>query len=576
MSENCKPSILKGTCVLALALTGCTTTDGIERADDGSISISVERVEHYSDPCDAGMQLAEKFKRTAGSALLGALACTGAALVFDSLKEGESLKAEDYATVAAACAALGALHGYNQANDSLRRQCELHRISQQRKLDMQYELVTLERGIEQPDASSSAASPPETEEVVASVTTISGLGHFASGSAKLTPDAHDYFTNMARQYTEAEQVKSLERVIEDGRSPPEGKQTTEEKARREGAAQADAKRVAELREVWSRLLIVIIGHTDDIGSPASNQVLSEARARNVAEVFRRNGVSAARIYYQGAAASFPIADNRTAVGRAQNRRVEIIELPPGADVSQYLSLRQPNPDLFRPAPAPVVKSDNERTSQPATIWARGTTGHEIDFGGTVAGRQDPQLLDLMGGAKPERHGNWGFVSVAVADEKIYQAPCIRDDPSRYEPLPIKGLADDKPIAAHKTSSFMPGLYNTVWADTVNGHYIAFKNMAVTRNGQAVRPADVLVYEHFAASRDAYADPAVRTGTHVSTMEGLNGLLYRMHMDAGSNLRCVDLVLPYGAPFIAKGGQLYYDYGGLAHEVTVSPSKISQQ
>lgn len=71
----------------------------------------------------------------------------------------------------------------------------------------------------------------------------------------------------------------------------------------------------------------VIGHTDNVGSAAFNQDLSERRAQSVASVLRSGGVSSARIRSIGAGLNQPIASNATADGRQLNRRVEIIITP---------------------------------------------------------------------------------------------------------------------------------------------------------------------------------------------------------------------------------------------------------
>ena len=73
----------------------------------------------------------------------------------------------------------------------------------------------------------------------------------------------------------------------------------------------------------------IVGHTDSIPVQRtnpfqSNQGLSEARARKIAELLVAAGVPRDLISAEGRAATEPIADNGTKDGRARNRRVEII------------------------------------------------------------------------------------------------------------------------------------------------------------------------------------------------------------------------------------------------------------
>jgi outer membrane protein OmpA-like peptidoglycan-associated protein len=73
--------------------------------------------------------------------------------------------------------------------------------------------------------------------------------------------------------------------------------------------------------------IEVIGHTDNTGSAAYNQDLSQRRAVAVSEVLRNSGVPSGRIAAYGRGEDVPVASNLTPEGRAQNRRVEIIIRP---------------------------------------------------------------------------------------------------------------------------------------------------------------------------------------------------------------------------------------------------------
>ncbi len=70
--------------------------------------------------------------------------------------------------------------------------------------------------------------------------------------------------------------------------------------------------------------VMIIGHTDNTGSNALNMDLSVRRANMVKSYLVGDGVDGARLSIQGKGETEPIADNSTAAGRAQNRRVEIV------------------------------------------------------------------------------------------------------------------------------------------------------------------------------------------------------------------------------------------------------------
>jgi OOP family OmpA-OmpF porin len=86
---------------------------------------------------------------------------------------------------------------------------------------------------------------------------------------------------------------------------------------------------AKLDDLASKLndlnleVIIAVGHTDSIGSDAYNQKLSIRRAEAVKGYLVGKGVDSKRIYTEGKGKKQPVATNKTAAGRAQNRRVEI-------------------------------------------------------------------------------------------------------------------------------------------------------------------------------------------------------------------------------------------------------------
>ncbi len=86
---------------------------------------------------------------------------------------------------------------------------------------------------------------------------------------------------------------------------------------------------AKLDELSSKLngmeleVIIAVGHTDSIGSDAYNEKLAVRRAEAVKSYLVSKGVESNRVYTEGKGEKQPIADNKTAEGRAKNRRVEI-------------------------------------------------------------------------------------------------------------------------------------------------------------------------------------------------------------------------------------------------------------
>jgi OmpA-OmpF porin, OOP family len=70
-------------------------------------------------------------------------------------------------------------------------------------------------------------------------------------------------------------------------------------------------------------VIIAVGHTDSVGSDASNQKLSVRRSEAVKAYLVSKGIEKNRVYTEGKGEKQPVADNKTKEGKAKNRRVEI-------------------------------------------------------------------------------------------------------------------------------------------------------------------------------------------------------------------------------------------------------------
>ena len=85
--------------------------------------------------------------------------------------------------------------------------------------------------------------------------------------------------------------------------------------------------VGQVLSKYADTTLRVSGHTDNTGSRQYNQTLSERRADSVADYLATREVDRARMLVQGMGFDQPIADNGSAAGRAQNRRVELYILP---------------------------------------------------------------------------------------------------------------------------------------------------------------------------------------------------------------------------------------------------------
>ena len=85
----------------------------------------------------------------------------------------------------------------------------------------------------------------------------------------------------------------------------------------------DVARVLREDGTANKLALVIHGHTDNTGTDAINNPLSQNRANSVMSYLSSQGISSSRMTARGYGSTSPVASNDTAAGREQNRRVEI-------------------------------------------------------------------------------------------------------------------------------------------------------------------------------------------------------------------------------------------------------------
>ncbi len=90
------------------------------------------------------------------------------------------------------------------------------------------------------------------------------------------------------------------------------------------ASKAELDNLLRLLMANKGMKIQINGHTDDVGTPDYNQVLSEKRAKSVHAYLIKAGIEPKRLQYKGYGSSAPVATNLTPEGRALNRRTEMI------------------------------------------------------------------------------------------------------------------------------------------------------------------------------------------------------------------------------------------------------------
>lgn len=86
------------------------------------------------------------------------------------------------------------------------------------------------------------------------------------------------------------------------------------------------KEIVKLLQQNSGLNLYIVGHTDNVGTLASNMDLSRRRAETVVKtISSKYGIDARRLHPVGVGPLSPVVSNKTEEGRAKNRRVELVE-----------------------------------------------------------------------------------------------------------------------------------------------------------------------------------------------------------------------------------------------------------
>jgi flagellar motor protein MotB len=84
--------------------------------------------------------------------------------------------------------------------------------------------------------------------------------------------------------------------------------------------------IVKLLQADPTMKLHVVGHTDNVGTLASNMTLSRARAQAVVNALvSDHGIAAARLDSAGVGSLSPVTTNRTEAGRAKNRRVELVE-----------------------------------------------------------------------------------------------------------------------------------------------------------------------------------------------------------------------------------------------------------
>ena len=465
------------------------------------------------------------------------LGCVGGALLGGVI--GAAVSGEKGALKGAAIGlAAGCVAGYAWEE----HEKELRRLAEEENMRIEIERVYAQQGAElqqRRTEQQQASSPQQEPQTVGLVAQVADEAMFNVGSAELTTAGQRQLDKLAALFFKNRQ-----------------------------------------QEEQKKAPVLVIGHTDATGDAAFNQQLSEQRARQVVEILARQGIAREHLYYQGAGAGRPLADNNTEAGRAANRRVELVELQDDQVLAQRIAAEQQNPRYIQhgtsvvgqskssvPLKSAAPKTNKSPATTPTTAKTSGTkpvatvakpnktskkksaiAASAIDFGGKPASSQ----WELIASFKPDYSAGFGLISSAIANEAPL-ASCSQDAPRVIGE--VKNLAG-KAVEQHKTTEYLPGMNGKVWAAKVNGHVVYINPVAVLKeDAQLAQQPTIAVTEHYDQGQRKITAryPAVAT-----TYKGKDNLLMRVFIeDPQAPMQCLDILLPYGGPQ-AQQGALYYD------------------
>ena len=578
--------------VAASILVGCAAPREPRPSDSGSSSgagtpssgpqaqpVEMSAANQGKNPCDEASRREQAFGKAIVGALIGAAAGAIGGKILDNLLGNKNQSATKAGALAGL--AIGMKLGYDKGMDSARRQCDVFKAAQAQQAQVAFATLQLNKEV--------------AGEIVATVDD----GHFYANTARLTPKGMAYYRTLAGQYTSGAQLKRYEQTVRSASSQQKELGDLKDYA----ATPADAKHV---ESQWSRLRIVLTGHTDDHIDGLQAQPLSENRALAVAQLFREAGIPEQALMYQGAGSAFPVADNSTPTGRLQNNRVEIVVLYGEENVAPYQEARQSDFRLFSPVaekrasgpvstsvatrpaagtstatarakPAPTARNTPPSTQKdqgtsraavdPATQRASASavpapTGERrvdsapaeagIDFGGVLIDSAQPTIAAKLGPLRQSGVSLAGLFGIGTAYASIAPvASCHLDDPNRYRAGEIKRLSSNATVVSKSRAPIGAGdAYLGIVRQSFSGpagqHLVEVRGVTPRASGDLAEPISFHVYEQYTGKTDMAkkaAQPDYSVDSAAFAIRGEGGILVRQFFPRAKGLECMDFLIP---------------------------------
>jgi outer membrane protein OmpA-like peptidoglycan-associated protein len=425
------------------------------------------------------------------------------------------------------------------------RRCTLYRVAQTNHLSLAS--VPLTAGNLGMSAGSSQAA---NQTVGLDVQLRDQEGEFEPGTAQLTPQAQQYFAQIAQQYAPA----TLSAQLPAGSTPAQEQAVQQRK-------------------------VLIVGHTDESDAVAGADLarLSQDRALAVAQVFAAHGVPAQNIEYQGAGDTEPIASNATAQGRADNARVEIVDVPDLNTLKSYVAQRTANPADFQTAQTGSPASQTTGSETPSTPQtARASEPPQAVASSRNPTRESPKRAEVRTPVPsygfdgqplhaayvvhlgpPVDHSLFSLVPAANAAEPVLIGSCLTDRP--HSSTAILNLATHQALTIDDA---LPAMYGEPWEGTQGESAVALLHVYVPKDSAAPVPGVTVEFYRVRTyqGHQHTKELAVVRDAPVNVYRGGNGILYRVFLNGPA--QCLDIDVPANAQsghglviYLSKGREL---------------------
>ena len=271
--------------------------------------------------------------------------------------------------------------------------------------------------------------------------------------------------------------------------------------------------------------VIIEVHTDLGGSSKKNQSISQKRAYSAATSLYYKDYKYSKVYYSGFGEAEPLYNSRSKKADVLNRRL-VVKLRE----KNYAVDKKVFKKYVRGSKKPVAAiATSKSVPKPKTAPKKSTKKPKMVTPLKVT--TPVNLIKHTGKADT----GWMYFGKSSLKEK-FLISCADDEPRKIR---------RKAISKSKKGEFMSGFYNKRITGDVNDKYVEVYPVYLYENGNLPKSNPVVTI---------YGDDrkVQRLQTTVNSYRGKKGILYRIFVNGKKNVKCMDLVIPYGTKEVSYG------------------------